>query len=474
MFIKRQHINLFLWILAMFAGILSLVSCKEEAVERDIEEIHPTLRVNAQLAEMLYSRGYEAGPVKSGVYYLSYPNSANSGSYSIGNVNFAYQDVTPGIGIVILPNNEELTWSSVEGNQPTFFLDNVVPDLDVNEGADPMQVVFGNENNPFVAGVYDTENGKNDLLWGSKSVNFNTKTINFDLHHNMARLKVNVTVDETFASEGELSLEGATVYITQLQLTPESYNRNDGTLSLPGNDYQPLYLVGGGYEIEWGESVNINEEGNESNITIYTTQDFVLPPQVLLEDGDNRPRLFIRLQTGREFTGVIPYAMYVNDNEYPENYPMTLSFLKEHILTISTRISNNPPTLEFMPVLLAEWVDKGNFSLDAHQAGIYTANEFYDLIKYYNSSEDIRNYHLPHYGVYTETDKGYSWVFNLWYTITLDYSKIAGRMVPDNSLPNFSFNFNGFSVYVNYPNGTQMKVDAQTLYDILTGTTTSP
>ncbi|MCH5223254.1 MAG: fimbrillin family protein [Muribaculaceae bacterium] len=452
----------------MIAFMLS--SCGGEALENIGEEKVP-LRISAQFAEILSSRGYESGPVTSGKYYLSYPNASAQGAYSLATVDFQFQDVTPGIGIVMTQNNEELSWAEVEGNQPNFYLDNVPIQ---NSSQDPMIVTFDNTYNPFIAGVFDDE-GKNDLLWGSKSVNRNTKTINFDLHHYMARLKVVVTVDETYAADDELSLEGATVYITKLQQTPVAYNRLDGSLELREDDYTSLYLVKDG--LNWGV-IETEVEGNEpdggdssetSEITTYITQDFVLPPQVL-QEGEGRPRLYIKLQNGKEFSGVIPYAMYVNDNEYPENYPMTLSFLKEHILTISTRISSEPPELVFMPVLLVEWVDKGTFDLDAHQAGIYIAQEFYNLIKFYNSDADSRDYQLQRYGSYSVIDGNPTWNFNLWSSIMLDYDIIAGEMVPGNDKPDFNFIFNGYSVFIDYNDGKEPKaVTPQELYKILKG-----
>ena len=470
MFSKNIHIKNLITCFPVLMIAFMLSSCGGEALENIGEEKVP-LRISAQFADMLSSRGYESGPVTSGKYYLSYPNSSTQGAYSLATVDFQFPDVTPGIGIVMTQNNEELSWAEVEGNQPTFYLDNVPIQ---NSGQDPMIVTFDPPYNPFIAGVFDKD-GKNDLLWGSKSVNRNTKTINFDLHHYMARLKVVVTVDETYAADDELSLVGATVYITNLQQTPVAYNRLDGSLELREDDYTSLYLVND--ELNWGE-FKTEVEGNEpdggdsseiSEITTYITQDFVLPPQVL-QEGEGRPRLYIKLQNGKEFSGVIPYAMYVNDNEYPENYPMTLSFLKEHILTISTRISSEPPELVFMPVLLVEWVDKGTFDLDAHQAGIYIAEEFYNLIKFYNSDADSRDYQLQRYGSYSEINGNPTWNFNLWSSIVLDFNQIAGRMVPGNDKPDFKFIFNGYSVFIDYKNGEEPKsVTPRELYNILKG-----
>ena len=124
---------------------------------------------------------------------------------------------------------------------------------------------------------------------------------------------------------------------------------------------------------------------------------------------------------------------------------MTLAFLKEHVLTIRTLITEAPPELVFMPVLVTEWVDKGEFSLEGHQAGIYKEEEFYDMIEQYQQNNVFQ---LARYGYKTEKDDGTEekiWVFNIWHSLVLE-DRIKGSMVRNNGQDDFEFNFNRYTV----------------------------
>lgn len=448
---------IFLTFCLSITGLTSCGSQTDNSEEPEIPGSADPLRVYAQMAEVGSTRAYQPeGPVTSGTYYISYPDASNN--YSLAEVDFEMPNVSPGIGIVTDSNGQELVWQNVGGgNQPTFYMDNVPVQ---SSGNNPMIVTFNNSYNPFVAGIFDLTGGTNDLLWGTQTENRNTKSLNFDLHHNMARLVVVITTDESNSQTGALNLEGAKVEITNLILSPKSYNRQDGTLSFEEiPDYQPLTLVAPADNqssgIEWGP---IDTQGN---VTVYTTQDFVVPPQGLLETSD-RPRLKITLPTGKVYSGVIPYAMTVVNSTYPEGRVMTLSFLKEHILTLRTLVTEEPPELVFMPVQVVEWVDKGEFFLDGHQAGIYSASEFSNMLDALNENNE---YKLMRYG----TQNNNKWTFVMWNYINLDYDTLISKVY--RGAISFQFQFNGYGV--NIIKGENSKaVDAQQLYDIVTGQST--
>ena len=417
------------------------------------------VNVTATMSDVVATRQYiPSGDVTAGTYYLSYPQVSTL-DYSLANVEFDIA-TTPGIGIVVMPDNEEMRWENVGGNMPTFYLDNVAPTE--AEPEDPMIVEF-TDGGPYKAAVFDDVDGSNDLLWGSLQVYTNTRTLNFSLHHNMARFNVEVTVDKTFQIDEDLNLEGATVQLSSINQMPLSYDRQTGVLNLDTDPsaYTTLTVVNDGQGLDWVPGV---DSPDNENITVFTTPDFVLPPQDLLTD-DNRPRLTISLANGRTFSGIIPYAMNVIDSEHPSAYPMTLSFLKEHILTLHTLISNDPPELSFMPVKVVEWVDKGTFDIDGHQAGIYRASEFYSLIQYYQAANTFQLYR------YGNLDDNL-WTFNLWAGIDLDYNMIAGMMRPNGSnFLEYSFTYNGYGVTLTQ--GSQTKeVSASQLVEVLSGTLT--
>lgn len=474
----------FFALLTLIFMSFSVVSCSsEESVLEPDANHNDAIRIIAAVAQEIMTRTEgETVYVRDGVYNLSYMKDDNQ-TWDVASVDFNKEGFdAPGVGIVTVTGGDELRWLNVGGGAtPTFYLDNVSA-ANGTTGSTLTDIVLP-ETNPYRAAVFDPN--VNDLLWSSSMVRRNDKNINFDLHHNMSRLRVEVTVDRTNATTtAPLDLDNATVKITSLNQIPVSYNRLDGTLSLPSEQesYTDLTLViPGDASCKWSSTV-IDEEN--PLITTYKSVDFVLPPQELLPD-EGRPRLVISLPnpdgTTTTYTGIIPHAMLVDDNDHlTPSYPLALSFLKEHILTIRTKITEEPPTLEFMPVTVVKWVDKGEFTVEAHQAGIYMAQEFYNLIAYYQAGNE---YQLSRYGRFTQdpdisgkpTGDPY-WHFDFFHSVVLDYNKIHGQMIPGgDDHPKFTFVFNGYSVFVsNGADSDPVQVSQDELYRIVTGVSGMP
>ena len=460
----------------------TFTSCSSGSMGEDEPDSSVQIYINADIARGLYSRSYiESGPVEDGTFYISYPTTSNS-AYNTLPVTFGNQGSSPGIGMVHTGDpNQMFTWNMVGGGAtPIFYLDNVAPNTSVASG-DPNIVMFDDTYHPYRAGLFDEDEGTNDLLWGEKTIGRQTtNTVTFDLHHNMSRIRLQITVDKTNEHvPDDLSLENAVVTISSINQNPVSYNRIDGTLELitetttGSNPYSDLTFVGNG--VNWKSE---DPDPTDPNITVYTTYDFVVPPQGLLDD-ENRPRLTIKLESGKEYSGILPHAMLIPDPNKPNDpelsYPVTMYFLKEHILTIRTLISEEPPELAFMPVQVVEWVDKGEFSLEGHHAGLYLPSEFDNMIGYY---QNYNEYQLTRYGVkgVKVTPEGQDtpiWYFNIFRSMTLNFDKINGRMTVSGEKLDFQFNFNGYSVYVT-KDGETKQVDQKQLYDILTGNSTAP
>lgn len=458
------------YILFAIAALLTagLAACSQDDVTvGEDSPISGTLNVNARIARQARTRAYQdTGRVVNGKYYLAYPNPQNQ--YTVATVDFDRESATsPGLGIVTTNYGTELKWSEIGGSPVNFYLDNVSPDLD-NAGSYGATVTFNQEKNPFVAGLFDSIDGKNDLLWGDKLVSRDTKSVSFDLHHNMSRVKVQVKVAHTENSVGEIDLADAKVEITSLYPRTLSYDRTTGSLALDTiNEREPVLIVDylkAGYD--WFETQV------ENDTTTYLSRDIVLPPQALLEN-EERPQLTITLSDGTVYSGFLPHAMLIASSaDGTLSYPVTLAFLKEHILTIRTVITEEPPELAFMPVYVVDWVDKGEFTEEAHQSGIYTASEFYKLIGYY---EKDNQYQLLRYGYVTESDGGAKkWLFNFWSSVVLDYNSIYGKMIPHSfdekaGLPyDFEFSYNNYTVYVRSGNDIKQVSNTQ-LHDICTG-----
>lgn len=458
---------------AMFAVVLACSS--ENSIVDDYQGEGEPVTVMAEVAQQLHSRGYQPDePVTEGQYYLSYPKNTTNNPYNVALVDFD-RDSGSGIGMVTVPDNQVLKWDDVGGSMPTFYLDNVDPKL-ASDGTASTKVIFKEENNPYKAGLFDDTNGSNDLLWGEAMVQRNTvKTINFDLHHNMSRVRVQVTANKNGYSN-ELDLRGATVKISSINQTPLSFNRLDGTLELPtvgdnGNYseiYTPLVFVDEKEATAEADKIWWKEIEEGENTDVYITEDFVLPPQDLLEN-EHRPRLTITLANGKVYSGILPHAMEIEsdavDQTKPSTVPSYLSFIKEHILTIRTIITEEPPQLSFMPVWVMAWVDKGEFNLEAHQAGIYTAEEFYKLIDYYT---DNNEYQLVRYGSLIADGQGTEkWNFDFFSGVVLEEDRIAGKMRADKGLHGFIFNFNNYTIYIKKTDGSIESVTSQQLYSIV-------
>ena len=449
--------------LILAAMLVSLGSCVSE--DPSAPEIPgASLYVQARVAKTAYTRSYQAeGPIESGKYYLTYP-TPNSG-FSVATVDFDQQgNQTPGLGIVSTSSGAELKWSEIGGSPVDLYLDNVAPqttqDLDTT-------VIFSDARNPFVAAPFDSINGSNDLLWGTKQVYRDTKSVYFDLHHNMARARVQVQVVHLTNSIEEIDLTDAVVRLTNIYTTPKSYNRRSGTIKVNEEKTGRVNIVD---ETSKWNNYYVIEGDDDSYTTTYLSSDIVLPPQTLA-DNENRPRLEIELPDGTIYSGILPHAMFIGDDKGELNYPVNLEFLKEHILTIRTIVTEEPPALEFLPVWVIDWVDKGEFTLEAHQSGIYTANEFYRLIKYYQENNE---YQLERYGSVKDVDNRKYWQFDFWSSVQLEYDNVFNKMHPGAESPlNFQFNYNNYGIFVvNGDSEQSKKVSQEELYRIVTGSLT--
>lgn len=455
----------------------SLTACSDvDTFEREDMDFSNALRVSAKVARHTQTRAYQdTGRVVSGHYYLSYPGTGNE--YSVATVDFDRESAeSPGLGIVTTSGGTELKWSEIGGSPVNFYLDNVSPSMDADNSYGPI-VNFSEGDNPFVAGIFDDVDGSNDLLWGDKTVTRDTRSVSFDLHHNMSRVQVQVKIAHTKNSVGEIDLRNAKVEISNLFTKTLSYDRLTGTLAVDSITGREAVLITDTGKAGYGWT-DISTPEDNPDTTTYLSQDIVLPPQVLLEN-EERPRLVITLDDGTEYSGILPHAMLIpSPTDGSLSYPVTLAFLKEYILKIRTVITEEPPELAFMPVYVVNWVDKGEFTEEAHQSGIYTASEFYKLIEYYEANN---RYQLVRYGYLTVPEGGTKqiWLFNFWSSVVLDYDKIYNKMKPGSAdakaeQPNdFEFSYNNYTVYVQNGEGeaNMKRVSSSQLYNICTGKT---
>lgn len=480
----------FLWAILSIIGSSLLISCNENSIHTgNITEDGEEIKIKTDIATEIRARGYEedisSGRVESGEYYLTYPRASN-GENTVATVTFGNDNeyVDPGFGMVKIPTQKPFKWLEIGGGAtPTFFLDNVKGSETSYKNSTFIE--FNNDYNPYKAALFDSITGSNDLLWGTEQFERNkTNTLYFNLHHNMSRIKIQVTVDKTYdRHDGNLDLAGAKVELTNINLAPLSYNRLDGTLTLESSENTEalgtLTFVGGEDNESpkwiWNNESEENYQNEDNKVFTYITPSFVVPPQGLMSDG-NRPRLIITMENGTSYSGILPQVMEIEspnptDKDLGLSYPVALYFLREHILTIRTVITEEPPALVFMPVKVIEWIDKGEFTVEGHQAGIYLPIEFTKLIDYYNKNNV---YQLERYGDFiTDSEGNELWDFKIWSSIILEYENIFGKMKPgintENGVtPPFRFSFNNYSVY-KIQNNKLSEVSEKDLYNIVTG-----
>lgn len=472
------------------AAVLSLAagSCSVDGTSGVADDDRPVI-VTANAVESALTRVdyVDSGPITSGKYYLNYPANT-SGVTDVAEVEF---DETGYGRAMVMPGGGALTWKQIgDGNSNrTLCLTNVSPEKhNKYNPANPYQnpIVFKEDETQFVAGryiPYGNEN-TNDILLGNKSQYRNETTqnhtsnyVHFELHHCMARVRVIVETHPGKDSFDPLDrlLDKAKVEITDVVLKPYSFTPYTANPVL--SDAVALYPTGQTMENYctfekislldslddetdgWAETGSLN--GTEyPDGQYFTTYDILLPPQ-RLRNNDARPRLVITVNDEgkrKTYSGVLPHVMEKEGNQ------LQFEFLAEHLLTIRTVITNNPPELIFMPVQVVEWVDKGTFSLDAQQAGIYSEEDFNKMMEYY---ADYNKAKLLQFGKYKNNG---TWEFGIFHNLTLSGDEIKGKMIVKDDKPDYSFDFNTwFTVTVD-----DEPVTAPQLKSILSGVEETP
>lgn len=430
----------------MLVGCVSFISCSEdrEIEGPDIGMEDGSLRIKASLTQSESTRAYqESGQIMTGTYYMTYPKPSNDDNYSVCTVNFY-----DGRGVTTTQNGYELKWQEVgvlsyDHTQTVFWLDNVpMPENDPQATV----IEFTDDYNPFVAGVFDDIDGKNDLLWGYVHMEpEKSQEISLTIHHYMARLNVIVTIDNSNENSEKINFEEGKVRITNVIHKGVNYTRTNGSIGLgPDPEYKELVLKGD--DDEWGSTLADTE--NE-NIIYYQTLNYVLPPQQLLTD-ENRPRLVIEVPqsdgTMRTYSGVIPRVMNVNGN------PQELAFDPEKNLTLKVKISQDLLRIESIYADVQNWVNKGTHLVSGTQAGIYNGTDLTTLVEIYN--DPSRETDLSRYGYRI----GDNWVFDVFTDLTVDAKEVKNKMA---SGPDFSFDLTQHGLTIIREDGAIVIYDAE-------------
>lgn len=427
-------------------GVLIAACSNHELNEETGLNVNDPLEISVTINETLQSRA-ESEPAV-GDYYFSYIGKGTTTNYTVLKVLLDQE----GKGTPIL-NNKKLTWSDINTNvNNSFVLDNVPITDGFTTTTSTASINLQKIKLEDGVSLYDAapapeQNGTgNDLVWGTVKVkdvsNAPLSYVHFGLKHLMSMLTFKIeSNDETIKSILN-NPEKIDVKLYRVITKPSTYNRLTGAISIDSNT-DPI-----GKDNPITLDI-IESEQNES----ATTENWIFPPQKFI--NNQRPILSITLTKGdgttNTFKGVLPETML-----YENSYEL-LEFISGCHLTIKVKLGNwAKPQIQFRPVLVKKWVDKGDAQLNSNQVGVYTAEELKELVDAYNKNPSEDNLTLWKYGILN----GDTWTFYLWKTltnVTLDSSNSLGF----DSDGSFTFESNGHTIngYKVESNGTLTTTD---------------
>lgn len=425
-------------------GVLIAACSNHELNEETGLNVNDPLEISVTINETLQSRA-ESEPAV-GDYYFSYIGKGTTTKYTVLKVVLDQE----GKGTPIL-NNKKLTWSDINTNvNNSFVLDNV-PEPDgfttttstASINLQEIKLEDGSDVSLYDAAPAPEQNGTgNDLVWGTVKVkdvsNAPLSYVHFGLKHLMSMLTFNIESNDKTIKSILNNPENIDVKLYRVITKPSTYNRLTGAISINGN-IDPI-----------GEENSImldiiETEQNES----ATTENWIFPPQKFI--NNQRPILSITLTEGdgttNTFKGVLPETML-----YENSYEL-LEFISGCHLTIKVKLGNwANPQIQFRPVLVKKWVDKGDAQLNSNQVGVYTAEELKELVDAYNEDPSKTNLTLWKYGIFSNTEN--KWTFYLWKTLTDNSITGTNLGFKSDQTPGFEFVSNGHTI-----NGCKVESD---------------
>ena len=242
--------------------------------------------------------------------------------------------------------------------------------------------------------------------------------VNFALSHRMSKISLEISV-----STSGIVLDGKQVKITLTDVIsePATFYRTSGAVSVAGKKGSDIVL----YE---GELIQAASK--------YTIPSWIVPPQTF---SNNWPKL--RIEFDRQtYEGTLNHYM-VQEGSLDTPVEMT-GFKSGQHLTLRAKLSKTTEEVEliFMPVWVRKWEEIDNIGIGAKQRGVYTEEDYEQLVTAYNKDSKDENV-LDEYG--TKDDSGI-WTFVLFRNIGTaeDVSEM-----PKFKDDGFEINFNSYKVY---------------------------
>lgn len=397
-----------IFLLTIWAGLMLLACTKQEEVYSDTDKVCLSASIGSMTTRVV------DGKVESGTYYLTY----NSSEAKVCMVTFAaskgYPLVSDGDTIY-----QFLKWNDVmpeKDGKYLFTLDNL------DDKDNPETVTLGEAYK--AAPLNDKLNDKLDIdiVWGKKTVEKGKESadVNFALSHRMSKISLEISVGTS-----GINLDNgipATITLMNVISEPATFNRTSGDVSVEGKQRSEIKLY---------EGVLTND--NFKN----PIPSWIFPPQTF--DEDNWPKLRIVLGD-KIYEGTLNH--YMVQKESGDDTPFEMTGFKSGLhLTLRAKLSNTTDEVEliFMPVWVRKWEEIDNIGIGAKQRGVYTEEDYKQLVNAYNDVPKNENV-LDEYG----TDASGKWTFVLFRNI----GDTGGpTTIPKFKDDRFEINFNGYKVY---------------------------
>lgn len=345
----------------LFAGICA--ACSSEFSETETEELSgKTVQITSVHKEAVTKSDNPLLPPDD-TYYLGYKTTVES------TVNAKIHPLTINSGVIEGTTGKDdrydsgLYWANVTKEAPgtaKFTLSNMEEK--------PDDTVYADEK---------------DVLWDSREAWMAPLT--FTLSHRMAQVSVELT-----------STLGDDVTIKSVSITSvkQSYKflRESGTVEATAS----------------GTSLSLSKD-DDTGKEVWSA---LLPPQ----DRDDNMALTVVISTGQTYSRKLPYSMIQNTGGN-DTESIVLKFRQGYILNLTANITDDIDyTIFFTGATLENWLYKGEHSVVAKPAGIYTESELKDWVTKYNAYQENKSEKnreaLLRYGTY-KADETPQWTFTI-------------------------------------------------------------
>lgn len=413
-------------ILSACIGWLACACSEQELSTRQGETTAPialSASINGSMqAGSRIEMATEPVEVSTGDYYLTYTPTNSTGTQTV------YTIFSDGTGYPYLSTGNtrtRLNWGHVknENGKCTLYLDNV-PD----ENATSTTITLGDS---YKACPYTGENCEGDILWGKYNDSHDVNPLSIDLYHRMASIKVNIDAED--ANVESQMTQPITVSLLNIKDKADTFNRLTGKVTAANAKAE--------------EEIIIHNKVLDTN---GDTDVFLFPPQTF--PTENRPRLTIVLSNGITYKGTLPEIMHITEGGNITDPALELR--AGYLLTIKVRLvqSVDEQTIEFLPAVVENWVEKTIVPIPSKQVGITDNEEYKIVVEAYNKLYDNNTSDdekatcckiLEGYATYDEEKQ--RWTIRFFATLTLKDEESTFPKFSNNE--HLTLEFRGHTIY---------------------------